>query len=96
MMLEAHDALVESPEYALVAAILRQAIVDLRATAPEVEQARSVQLFTNADGHLETLCSLVDLDHESIQHAVQRQYPQWFSPPHPSHPSQWSVDPVPL
>ena len=71
-------ALENSPEYALVGAILHQAVVDLRATAPPVEQARSVVLFRNEDGHLEMLCSLVDLDHTVIQQTVQRQYPQWF------------------
>ena len=74
-------ALENSPEYALVGAILHQAVGDLRATAPPVEQARSVQLFRNEERHLETLCSLVNLDHESIQEAVQRQYPQWFATP---------------
>jgi hypothetical protein len=78
MVPELSSTLENSPEYALVGAILHQAMVDLRATAPEVEQARSVQLFRNEDGHLEMLCSLVDLDHTVIQQTVQRQYPQWF------------------
>jgi len=75
------SALENSPEYALVGAILHQAVGDLRATAPPIEQVRSVQLFRNEERHLEMLCSLVNLDHESIQEAVQRQYPQWFATP---------------
>ena len=78
---ELSSTLENSPEYVLVGAILHQAMVDLRATAPPVEQARSVQLFRNEERHLEMLCSLVDLDHEGIQEAVQRQYPQWFATP---------------
>jgi len=81
MVPELSSTLENSPEYALVGAILHQAMVDLRATAPPVEQARSVQLFRNEERHLEMLCSLVDLDHEGIQEAVQRQYPQWFATP---------------
>ena len=79
MPTETPHALADSPEYALVGAILRQAVVDLRDTAPPWEQAWSVALFTNADHHLELLCSLVDLDHEGVQQAVMRQYPQWFA-----------------
>ena len=78
---ELSSTLENSPEYALVGAILHQAMVDLRATAPPIEQVRSVQLFRNEERHLEMLCSLVNLDHESIQEAVQRQYPQWFATP---------------
>jgi len=78
---ELSSTLENSPEYVLVGAILHQAMVDLRATAPPVEQARSVQLFRNEERHLEMLCSLVNLDHEGIQEAVQRQYPQWFATP---------------
>jgi hypothetical protein len=81
---DVHQTLADSPEYALVGVILRQAYVDLRDTAPPVEQARSIQLFTNEHHSLEMLRSLIDLDDEVIQQTVQRQYPQWFSLPYAS------------
>ena len=68
--------------------------MDLRDTAPAVEQARSVQLFTNEARYLEMLCNLIDLDYELIQQAVQRQYPQWFSTPRGSYDTPAAVPPA--
>ena len=69
------QTLVHTPEYALVLAILRQAYVDLRDTAPAQERANSLAFFGNERGHLECLCGLANLDHTEIQDAVRRQYP---------------------
>ena len=78
MTLDAHQTLPPTPEYALLAAILHQAYVDLRDNAPAPERASSIAFFDNQWGHLEWLCDLADLDYTSLQDAVQRQYPQWF------------------
>src|SRR5919205_444824 len=66
---------VHTPEYALVLAILHQAYVDLRDTAPAQERANSRAFFGNERRHLEWLCDLAHLDHTGIQDAVRRQYP---------------------
>jgi hypothetical protein len=75
---DAHQTIPSTPEYALLAAILHQAYVDLRDTAPAQERASSIAFFDNQAGHLEWLCDLADLDYTRFQDAVQRQYPQWF------------------
>jgi hypothetical protein len=69
------QTLVHTPEYALVLAILHQAYVDLRDTAPAQERANSLAFFGNERRHLEWLCDLASLDHTGIQDAVRRQYP---------------------
>jgi hypothetical protein len=79
MTVDAHQTLEASPEYALLAAILHQARVDLRETAPSYEQASSIRFFTNEARHFEMLCGLLDLDYESIQQAVMRQFPEQFA-----------------
>ena len=66
---------VHTPEYALVLAILHQAYVDLRDTAPPQERVNSLAFFGNERRHLEWLCDLANLDHTGIQDAVRRQYP---------------------
>jgi hypothetical protein len=76
---DAHHTLGESPESAFVVAILHQAMVDLRATAPAQEREASCAFFSNQRRHLEMLCDLVGLDHEDVQQAVQRQYPEWLA-----------------
>ena len=73
---DGHQTVVHTPEYALVLAILHQAYVDLRDTAPAQERANSLAFFGNERRHLEWLCDLADLDHTGIQDAVRRQYPQ--------------------
>ena len=72
---DAHQTLPPTPEYALLAAILHQAYVDLRDTAPAQERANSLAFFGNERRHLEWLCDLANLDHTRIQDAVRRQYP---------------------
>jgi hypothetical protein len=72
---DGHQTFVHTPEYALVLAILRQAYVDLRDTAPVQERANSLAFFGNERCHLEWLCDLANLDHTGIQDAVRRQYP---------------------
>jgi len=67
-----------TPEYALLAAIIRRAHEDLHDHAPPHERASSIQFFNNQSRHFELLCSLMDLDYEGMQEAVWRQYPQWF------------------
>jgi hypothetical protein len=74
-------ALTESPEYAVVAAILHQAVVDLQDTAPAQEREASRAFFSNQGRHLEWLCDLAALDYTCIQQAVRRQYPQGISAP---------------
>jgi hypothetical protein len=75
---DAHQTIPTTPEYALLAAILHQAYVDLRDTAPAHERASSIAFFDNQWHHLEWLCDLADLDYTNIQDAVRQQYPQWF------------------
>ena len=53
-------------------------MLDLRPEAPEHERATSVQFFRNCERHLEWLCDLIDLDPETVQAAVRRQYPACF------------------
>jgi hypothetical protein len=70
------QTLAHTPEYALLLAILHQAYVDLRDSAPAQERTSSLAFFENERRHLEWLCDLADLDYTGIQVAVRRQYPQ--------------------
>ena len=50
---EVPQTFVHTPEYALVLAILHQAYVDLRDTAPPQERVNSLAFFGNERRHLE-------------------------------------------
>ena len=65
-------------ERQLICAILRQAQLDLRSHCHKDHRASSVSFFRNEGGWLETLCSLVDLPYEAVQHRVAQQYPKDF------------------
>ena len=73
MPADIHQTVASTPEYALVAAILHQAVNDLRGTAPALEREASRAFFRNQDRHLEWLCDLVDLEYTTVQAAVQQQ-----------------------
>ena len=64
-----------SAERELLLAVLHRSLHDLKPNAPAQDRGASVAFFSNADGHLQTVCDLLDLDCGQVQARVRRQYP---------------------
>ena len=78
MTTDTQHALEHIPEYYLVGAIIHQAYIDLRPSAPPHERAMSIAFFGNQYHHFEWLCDLGGLEYERIQEAMVQHYPGLF------------------
>jgi len=61
-----------SAERELLLAVLHRSLHDLKPNAPAQDRSASVAFFSNADGHLQTVCDLLDLDYGQVQARVRR------------------------
>jgi hypothetical protein len=67
-------------EYALIASIFHQALLDLKPTAEPYAHAASVRWWQNRGGELQWWCTLAGLDMQHVQRAVARRYPELLAP----------------
>ena len=61
-----------SAERQLLLAVLHRSLHDLKPNAPAQDRHASVAFFSNADGHLQTVCDLLDLDCGQVQAGLMK------------------------
>jgi hypothetical protein len=67
-------------EHDLIAAIFRQAMIDLRATADLYAQASARRFWRGDAGDLAWWCTLAGLDMQQVQRRVLLRYPEVLAP----------------
>jgi hypothetical protein len=67
-------------EHDLIAAIFRQALVDLRPTADPYAHASAIRWWRNEHGELQWWCTLLDLDMQQVQRRIAQRYPAVWAP----------------
>jgi hypothetical protein len=68
------------PERDLIAAIFRQALVDLKPSADPYAHASALRWWRGQGGALQWWCDLLGLDWCQVQRAVAQRYPEVWAP----------------